>query len=88
MKLLKPLLGVVLSSVMALTAHAQQAAITLHGASQFGDDHAFTKTMVRFEELVKRYYGKPVNFVLHKNSEFPLFRRLHHSLMPRFCSAI
>ena len=53
MKFLKPLLGVVLSSVMALSAHAQQAPITLHGASQFGDDHAFTKAMVRFEELVK-----------------------------------
>ena len=72
MKILKPLLGVVLSSVMALSAHAQQAAITLHGASQFGDDHAFTKTMVKFEELVKKYYGKPVNFVLHKNSELGL----------------
>jgi TRAP-type C4-dicarboxylate transport system substrate-binding protein len=72
MKVLKPLLGVVLSSVLALSAHAQQAAITLHGASQFGDDHAFTKTMVKFEELVKKYYGKPVNFVLHKNSELGL----------------
>ena len=72
MKILKPLLGVVLSSIMALSAHAQQAAITLHGASQFGDDHAFTKTMVKFEELVKKYYGKPVNFVLHKNSELGL----------------
>jgi TRAP-type C4-dicarboxylate transport system substrate-binding protein len=72
MKILKPLLGVVLSSIMALSAHAQQAAITLHGASQFGDDHAFTKTMVKFEELVKKYYGKPVNFVMHKNSELGL----------------
>jgi TRAP-type C4-dicarboxylate transport system substrate-binding protein len=72
MKVLKPLLGLVLSSIMALSAHAQQAAITLHGASQFGDDHAFTKTMVKFEELVKKYYGKPVNFVLHKNSELGL----------------
>ena len=52
-------------------AHAQQV-ITLHGASQFNDDHAFTKTMVRFEELVKKYYGKPINFVLHKNSELGL----------------
>ena len=68
MKFLKPLLGMVLSSVMALSAQAQQAPITLHGASQFGDDHAFTKSLVRFEELVKKYYGKPVNFVLHKNS--------------------
>ncbi|MGV3571509.1 MAG: TRAP transporter substrate-binding protein [Ramlibacter sp.] len=55
----------------ALPAAAQQA-ITLHGASQFNDDHAFTKTMVKFEELVKKYYGKPVNFVLHKNSELGL----------------
>jgi tripartite ATP-independent transporter DctP family solute receptor len=46
--------------------------ITLHGASQFSDEHAFTKAMVKFEELVKKYYGKPVNFVLHKNSELGL----------------
>jgi TRAP-type transport system periplasmic protein len=56
---------------MALPA-AAQTAITLHGASQFNDDHAFTKTMAKFEELVKKYYGKPVNFVLHKNSELGL----------------
>jgi len=49
-----------------------QAPITLHGASQFNDDHAFTKALVRFEELVKKYYGKPINFVLHKNSELGL----------------
>src|SRR5437762_2248444 len=46
--------------------------ITLHGASQFSDEHAFTKALVRFEELVKKYYGKPVSFVLHKNSELGL----------------
>jgi tripartite ATP-independent transporter DctP family solute receptor len=28
--------------------------------------------MAKFEELVKKYYGKPVNFVLHKNSELGL----------------
>ena len=60
-----------LAAMLAVGAQAQQA-ITLHGASQFGDDHAFTKSMVRFEELVKKYYGKPVNFVLHKNSELGL----------------
>lgn len=53
------------------TARAQTA-ITLNGASQFNDDHAFTKTMVRFEELVKKYYGKPINFVIHKNSSLGL----------------
>ena len=56
---------------LALPAAAQQT-ITLHGASQFADDHAFTKALVRFEELVKQYYGKPIGFVLHKNSELGL----------------
>jgi tripartite ATP-independent transporter DctP family solute receptor len=55
-----------------LSLSAQAQTLTLHGASQFNDDHAFTKAMVRFEELVKKYYGKPVNFVLHKNSELGL----------------
>lgn len=53
------------------TARAQST-ITLNGASQFGDDHAFTKCMVRFEELVKKYYAKPINFVIHKNSSLGL----------------
>jgi tripartite ATP-independent transporter DctP family solute receptor len=54
------------------TASRAQTTITLNGASQFNDDHAFTKSMVRFEELVKKYYGKPINFVLHKNSALGL----------------
>jgi tripartite ATP-independent transporter DctP family solute receptor len=59
-----------LCAAIAMPAAAQP--ITLHGASQFNDEHAFTKAMVKFEELVKKYYGKPVNFVLHKNSELGL----------------
>jgi tripartite ATP-independent transporter DctP family solute receptor len=58
--------------VAAFASTVQGQALTLHGASQFNDEHAFTKAMVRFEELVKKYYGKPVNFVLHKNSELGL----------------
>jgi tripartite ATP-independent transporter DctP family solute receptor len=58
-------------ALAAVPAAAQQK-ITLHGASQFNDDHAFTKAMVKFEELVKQYYGKPIDFVLHKNSELGL----------------
>jgi tripartite ATP-independent transporter DctP family solute receptor len=46
--------------------------ITLHGAVQFNDDHAFNKALLKFEELVKQYYGKPLNFVLHRNSELGL----------------
>jgi tripartite ATP-independent transporter DctP family solute receptor len=56
----------------ALAGAAQAQTITLNGASQFNDDHAFTKSMVRFEELVKKYYGKPVSFTLHKNSSLGL----------------
>ena len=62
--------GAAVSGPFVQKAHAQ--AITLHGAVQFADDHAFTKALVRFEELVKKYYGKPINFVLHKNSELGL----------------
>ena len=64
------LLFAVVASAFSLQVSAQ--AVTLHGASQFNDDHAFTKAMVKFEELVNKYYGKPVNFVLHKNSELGL----------------
>ena len=27
---------------------------------------------MRFQELTAKYYGKPINFVLHKNSELGL----------------
>ncbi len=60
-----------LTAVVSFGA-AAQTPITLHGASQFNDDHAFTKALVKFEQLVKQYYGKPINFVLHKNSELGL----------------
>ena len=56
----------------AVPAAAQQQVITLHGAVQFNDDHAFNRALLKFEELVKKYYGKPVNFILHKNSELGL----------------
>jgi TRAP-type transport system periplasmic protein len=67
---MKHLITGVLVLLATLPAYAQT--LTLHGASQFNDEHAFTKAMVRFEELVKKYYGKPINFVLHKNSELGL----------------
>lgn len=49
-----------------------QAPITLNGAVQFNDDHAFNKSLLKFEELVKKYYGKPLNFTLHRNSSLGL----------------
>ena len=61
------ILGAV-AALFASTASAQ----AWHGASQFNDDHAFTKALVKFEELVNKYSGKKVQFVLHKNSELGL----------------
>ena len=49
-----------------------QAPITLHGAVQFNDGHAFNRALEKFQELTLKYYGKPINFVLHKNSELGL----------------
>ena len=63
-------LAVATSLVASFAVSAQP--ITLHGAVQFNDDHAFNKALLRFEELVKKYYGKPINFVLHRNSELGL----------------
>ena len=39
---------------------------------QFNDDHVFNRALVKFQELTAKYYGKPINFVLHKNSELGL----------------
>jgi tripartite ATP-independent transporter DctP family solute receptor len=66
---MKRALAAAFAAAIALPAGAQE---TWHGASQFNDDHAFTKALVRFEELVKKYSGKPLTFVLHKNSELGL----------------
>jgi tripartite ATP-independent transporter DctP family solute receptor len=63
------------SATLLLTGTAAMAqTITLVGASQFDEDHAFTKTMRKFEELVKQYYEGPeeVEFELHLNSELGL----------------
>src|SRR5678816_4738878 len=57
--------------LVALGVSAQPA-ITLHGAVQFNDDHVFNRALVKFQELTVKYYGKPINFVLHKNSELGL----------------
>ncbi|MBL8378422.1 MAG: TRAP transporter substrate-binding protein [Burkholderiales bacterium] len=61
----------VAAAMLARRAHAQ-APITLQGAVQFNDDHAFNKALLKFEELVKKYYGKPINFTLHRNSSLGL----------------
>ncbi len=71
--------GARLVLVLALTvllaaagAPALAQTITLRGASQFDDTHSYNQTMLKFAEQVQKYYGKPVNFVLHRNRELGL----------------
>jgi len=64
------LLFAAVAACFSLQAGAQE--ITLHGAVQFPDEHVFTRTLVRFQELVSKYSGKKINWVLHKNSELGL----------------
>jgi hypothetical protein len=51
-------------------ASCAEGPITLHGAVQFADDHAFNRTLLEFERLTKEYYGNPLEFVLHRNGDF------------------
>jgi TRAP-type C4-dicarboxylate transport system substrate-binding protein len=46
--------------------------IELHGAVQFDEGHAFTEGLRKFEQVTQECYGKPIEFVLHKNSELGL----------------
>jgi len=64
--------GALVAAALWIAPAVGQEPITLHGAVQFNDDHAFNKALLKFEELVKKYYGKPINFVLHRNSELGL----------------
>lgn len=54
------------------TVPVHAADIELHGAVQFNDDHAFNKTLLKFQELTQSCYQKPIKFVLHRNSELGL----------------
>lgn len=54
-------------AVSSTTADAQE--VTLRGASMFDENHAFTKTMEKFAELVDTYYDGDVKFDLRLNGE-------------------
>jgi TRAP-type transport system periplasmic protein len=62
----------VLRSQSVAAVHRAGHAIVLRGATQFDEDHAYTRTLRRFEELVEQYYSGPVQFELYKNSELGL----------------
>ena len=64
--------GLLVAGLAVSAAVFAQAPITLHGAVQFNDGHAFNRSLEKFQELTAKYYGKPINFVLHKNSELGL----------------
>ena len=74
--LLRTVAGCALAAAVGLVGAGMAAAetITLTGASQFDENHAFTKTMRKFEELVEQYYEGPeeLEFVMHLNSELGL----------------
>jgi tripartite ATP-independent transporter DctP family solute receptor len=70
-KMFKGLVVVALSLLLVVPAMAADK-IVLHGASQFDDEHAFNRTMLKFEELVKEYYDGEIEFILHRNSELGL----------------
>ncbi len=57
---------------VALAGTASAQGVTLVGASQFDENHAFTKTMREFERLVGECYPGEVTFELHLNSELGL----------------
>ena len=60
-------LAAVLGAALTTTSFAQE--VTLRGASMFDEKHAFTKTMVKFGELVDQYYDGDVKFDLRLNGE-------------------
>ncbi len=64
--------GLIAGAVLIPNAHAEK--ITLHGASQFDENHAFTRLMRKFEQLTRLYYTGPheLEFVMHLNSELGL----------------
>ena len=71
-----PLLGAAICLAVAF-AHAARAEnpVAIAGASQYGESHVVTRTLERFAELVRQYYGKPVELTLHKDASRGLERQ-------------
>ena len=61
MKTLKTLLA---GCAMVAIGAASAQAVTLIGAVQFDENHAFTKALRKFEELTKECYSGDVEFEL------------------------
>jgi tripartite ATP-independent transporter DctP family solute receptor len=67
-KVLKTTVASVTFAALATTA-ATVNAETLRGASMFDEQHTFTKTLMKFGELVDQYYEGDITFDLRLNSE-------------------
>src|SRR6185436_12824085 len=63
-EIMRKIRGGIAAAALAVVALPSFAQVEMHGASQFNDDHAFTKALVRFQELVDKYSGKPGKWVL------------------------
>ena len=68
-KITKKALKTTLVGIALSTMVTSVSAETLRGASMFDNKHAFTKTMVKFGELVDKYYDGDVKFDLRLNGE-------------------
>jgi len=68
-KMVKTTIASVTFAALASTAMSASAETTLRGASMFDEQHTFTKTMMKFGELVKQYYPGDVTFDLRLNGE-------------------
>jgi TRAP-type C4-dicarboxylate transport system substrate-binding protein len=67
-------IGICITISFMVASVSPAADFTFHGASQFDENHAFTRLMRKFEELVQLYYtgDKSIEFVMHLNSELGL----------------
>jgi len=66
---IRKLAGATALAIAAIVGNAQAADVTLKGASLFDNDHAYSKTLIKFSELVNEYYEGDVAFDLRGNSE-------------------
>jgi len=66
---IKKVIKTTVTCITLATLATSVNAVTLRGASMFDGEHAFTKTLVKFGELVDQYYDGDVTFDLRLNGE-------------------
>lgn len=71
-KLFSITLTILITSLTYFGCSKDDGVIRLRGASQFDENHSYTRTLLKFQELVKEYYGQPIEFEIYVNSELGL----------------